>query len=304
MKAIRIDEYGEENVLKIVEVPIPKPKPNEVLVKVKAAGVNPVDWKIRDGAGARFGMMLPIFLGSEIAGVVEEIGDLITDLKIGDEVYGTVKSGAYAEYALAQAGEMVHKPLSVDFESAGGLALAALTAWQAMFDIADLQSGQKIFITAASGGVGSMAVQLAKAKGAYVIGMSSGKNKDYVKDLGADEFVDYTIVAFEDIVKNMDVVFDTVGGDTFERAYKCLKKGGFIVTSVAFPSAGTAENYGVQVARVQCQPNASELIQISELVDADKLRPQVTSVLSIDEIKEAHRLSKTGHTRGKIVLKI
>ena len=287
------------------EVPIPEPKKRRsVLVKVKASSVNPVDWKIRDGAGARFGMTLPIFLGSEISGVVEKIGNSITDLKVGDEVYGMVKAGGYAEYALAKAGETVVKPKSIDFEHAGGLALTTLTAWQAIFDVANLQSGQKIFITAAAGGVGSMAVQLAKAKGAYVIGMSSGKNKDYVMELGVDEFVDYTIAPFEGSVRNMDVVFDVVGGDTFERAYKCLNKEGFLVTSVAFPSSETANAYGVRAARVQCQPNAVELNQISDLVDEGKIKPQVSTIFPLSEIKAAHRLSKAGHTRGKIVLKV
>lgn len=213
-------------------------------------------------------------------------------------------TNGYADYAIAEAGEMALKPKSIDFDKAGGLALAALTAWQAMFDIANLQHGQKIFITASAGGVGSMAVQLAKAKGAYVVGMSSGKNEHYVRELRADEFIDYTVAPFEDFVRNMDVVFDTVGDETFLRSHTCIKRGGFLVTSVAFPTAEIAANYDIRSARVQCQPNAAELKHISDLVDDGKLKIQVSAVLPLSEVREAHRLSKAGHTRGKIVLKV
>jgi len=223
-------------------------------------------------------------------------------LKVGDEVCGYIAAGGYAEYALAKTGEMALKPRSVDFENAAVLVVGGLTAWQAMFDLANLSSGQRILTTAASGGVGSLAVQLAKAKGAFVIGMASGRNEEFVRGLGADEFVDYTKCDFEDVVKDVDVVLDMVGGDTLDRAFRTLKKGGFLVTAVASPSPEKAEEFGVQATRVFFKDNAQELNQISELVDAGKLQAHVATVLPLTEIKRAHRLSKGGHTRGKIVL--
>ncbi|WP_193199839.1 NADP-dependent oxidoreductase [Nostoc sp. MG11] len=312
MKAIVINAYGNDDVLDYVDVERPEPKADEVLVKVHVAGVNPVDWKIRDGLGERLGLKLPIFLGGEIAGTVEKVGVDVRDFKAGDAVYGTVTSGGYAEYAIlqrrgyanAKVGEMVTKPQSLDFENAAAIPLGALTAWQAMFDLANLSSGQRLLITAASGGVGSLAIQLAKAKGAFVIGMASGRNEAFVRDLGADEFVNYTKQHFEEVVKDMDVVFDTVGGDTFERAFHTLKKGGFLVTAVQFPSEEKAQEFGVNAARVYCKPNAEQLAAISKLVDEGRLKAHVSTVLPLTEVKKAHQLSESGRTRGKIVLQV
>ncbi|GAB3899099.1 NADP-dependent oxidoreductase [Spirosoma agri] len=304
MKAIRIDQYGDERVLQVVEVAKPEPASDQVLIKVYAAGVNPLDWKIRDGAGARFGMSLPIFLGSEIAGVVEKVGQEVIGLSVGDEVYGMVKAGGYAEYALANANEVAPKPATIDFLHAVAVPLAGLTAWQAMFNEGKLGAGQKILITAAAGGVGSLAVQLAKAKGAIVTGMASGENETFVRALGADVFVDYTKQPFDEVVTNMDVVFDAVGGDTFERAFKCLKKKGIIVTSVAFPAAGQGEAYDVRVARVLCKPDRDELDQISQLVLDGKLQPHVSHIFPLEQVGMAHQLSKQGRTRGKIILQL
>jgi NADPH:quinone reductase-like Zn-dependent oxidoreductase len=187
MKAIIINEYGNEDVVNYVDVERPEPKKDEVLVKVHFAGVNPVDWKIRDGLGERLGLKLPIMLGGEIAGTVEKIGDEVRDFKEGDAVYGIITSGGYAEYAIAKKGDIAPKPKSLDFENAAAIPLGALTAWQAIFDLANLSRGQRIVIAGASGGVGSLAVQLAKAKGAFVIGIASGRNKEFVRDLGADD---------------------------------------------------------------------------------------------------------------------
>jgi NADPH:quinone reductase-like Zn-dependent oxidoreductase len=304
MKAIVINAYGNEDVLNYVEVDCPEPQAGEVLVKVLVAGVNPVDWKIRDGMGERLGLKLPISLGGEIAGIIEKIGDDVSDFQVGDPVYGIIPSGGYAEYAIAKIGEIATKPQSLDFENAAAIPLGALTAWQAMFDLANLSSGQRILITAAAGGVGSLAVQLAKAKGAFVIGMASGRNEAFVKDLGADEFIDYTQQNFAEVVKDLDVVFDTVGGETFERAFQTLKPGGFLVTAVQFPSAEKVQEFGIKAARVYCKPNAVQLAAISELVNAGQLKAHVSTVLPIAEVKKAHQLSQSGRTRGKIVLQI
>jgi NADPH:quinone reductase-like Zn-dependent oxidoreductase len=304
MKVVIINEYGNEDVVNYVDVERPAPNKDEVLVKVHFAGVNPVDWKIRGGLGERLGLKLPIMLGGEIAGTIEQTGDEVRDFKEGDAVYGIIPSGGFAEYAIAKTGEIGPKPKSLDFENAAAIPLGALTAWQAIFDLANLSRGQRILIAGASGGVGSLAVQLAKAKGAFVIGLASGRNEEFVRDLGADEFVDYTKQKFEEIVKDVDVVFDAVGGDTFERAFQTLKKGGFLVTSVAFPSEDKAQEFGVKAARVFCKPNANELAEITRLIDEGKLKAHISTILPLAEVKKALQLSESGHTRGKIVLQI
>lgn len=304
MKAVKIDEYGDESVVNYTEVKRPVPNADEVLVKVHAAAVNPVDWKIREGFGSMFGLEPPFVLGCEIAGTVEEVGADVKDFKPNDSVIGYIGAhiGGYAEYAVVKANEISQKPESLDFENAAAVPVGALTAWQAMFDLANLQSGQKILITGASGGVGSMAVQIAKAKGAHVTGTASGKNEEFVKTLGANEFVDYTKQNFEEIVKDVDVVFDTVGGDTLERAFQTLKKGGFLVTAVEPPSEEKAIQFGVKVAMVRVQPNAAQLAEISLLIDEGKLKTYVETILPLAEVKKALELSKSGRTRGKIVL--
>ncbi len=303
MKAVVINEYGDNSVLHYTDLKRPEPKEGEVLVKVHAAGVNPVGWKIRGGMGQRLGLTLLVVLGGEIAGTIEAVGTSVENFQKGDAVYGIIKSGAFAEYAIARAADIVLKPSSLDFTNAAAVPLGALTAWQAIFDLANLGQGQKILITGASGEVGSLAVQLAKAKGAHVTGTASGRNAEFVRGLGADEFVDYTQQPFEEVVKEMDVVFDTVGGDTFQKAFHTLKKGGFLVTSVAFP-ADEAQRFGVSAARVQCKPDAEQLAAIRDLVEAGKLKAHVATVLPLAEIKQAFELSEGRRTRGKIVLQI
>ncbi len=307
MKAVTINEYGDESVLNYTDVERPAPKADEVLVKVHASAVNPVDWKIRDGLGEMFGLKLPIILGCEIAGTIEEVGSDVKDFKQGDTVYGFIslqRNGGYAEYTIAKANEIAAKPESLDFENAAAIAVGALTSCQ-VFDKTNLQSGQRILITGASGGVGSMAVQLAKAKGAFVIGTASGKNEKFVKDLGADEFVDYTKEKFEEIVKDIDVVFDTVGGDTLERCFQTLKKGGFLVSIVAPPSEDKADEFNVNAAMVShVQPSAKRFAEINQLIDEGRLKTHVETVLPLAEIKKAHGLSESGRTRGKIVLQL
>lgn len=305
MKAIVIHEYGDESVLKYEEIEKPSPQENEVLVKVKISAVNPVDWKIRDGLGEMFGFKLPLVPGCEISGTIEETGDNVKNFKAGDEVFGFIaRHGAYAEYVIANENELAKKPENLDFENAAAIPVGALTSWQAIFDKAGLQSGQKILIHAASGGVGSMAVQLAKAKGAYVIATASGANEDFVKGLGADEFIDYKQTKFEDEVKDVDVVFDTVGGDTQERSFQVLKKGGFLVSVVNPPSPESAEKFAVKAEMIGVVPNSDELAEIVELASEGKLKTYVETVLPFSEIVKAHQLSERGRTRGKIVLQV
>ncbi|KKC34112.1 NADP-dependent oxidoreductase [Devosia psychrophila] len=304
MKAIVINAYGNNNdVVEYVDVDRPQPQPGEVLVKVHAAGLNPIDWKIRAGAGQRMGMTLPIHLGGEIAGTIESIGDGVGNLAIGDAVYGIIPSGGFAEYAIAKVADLASKPANLDFVQAAAVPLGALTAWQAMFDLAGLTSGQRLLITNSTGGVGSIAVQLAKATGAHVTAMASAHNEDYVRSLGADDFIDYNRQPSENLAHDMDVVFDTIGGDTFDRAFSTLKQGGFLVTAVEFPKEETKQR-GVGVGRVFCKPNTSQLASIRELVEAHKLKAQVARVFALFDIREALDLSEAGRTRGKIVLQI
>ena len=307
MKAVVINKYGDESVLEYTDAPRPKVKADEVLVKVYAAAVNPADWKIRNGMGERFGFKLPLILGGDIAGIVEEVGDAVENFKRGDEIYGMTLSslsGGYAEYAIAKPEGIAPKPESLSFEEAAAIPIGALTAWQAMFDLANLSSGQRVLITGASGGVGSMAVQLAKAKGAFVVGTASGRNEEFVRSLGADEFVDYTKQNFEEVVKDVDVVFDTVGGDTQERAFQTLKKGGFLATAAGPPSEEKAKEFGVKAEFVHCKPNAQQLAEINQLIEEGKLKIHIETILPLTEVKRAHALSQTGRTRGKIVLTI
>jgi NADPH:quinone reductase-like Zn-dependent oxidoreductase len=305
MKAVRIERYGNEDVVELAEVEKPKPVESEVLVTVKAAAVNPVDWKIREGLGELFELKPPLILGCEVAGTVEAVGSHVKDFAVGDEIYGYLGaySGGYAEYVTAPAREFVRKPKQIDFDTAASVPVGALTAWQGIFDHGKLVSSQRILITGASGAVGSMAVQLAKVKGAYVIGTGSGRNEGFVRDLGADEFIDYKKAKFEEQVSDVDVVFDTVGGDTQERAFRTLKRGGVLVSTVSPPSPEKAKEFGVTVAMVMVTAKAGQLAEINRLLESGKLKVRVASVLPLTEVKNAHQLSASGHADGKIILR-
>ena len=303
MKAVIINSYGNNDVLDCIDAERPTPLAGEVLVHVHAAGVNPVDWKIRGGAGQRMGMTLPIHLGGEIAGTVVELGEGVEALHEGDEVYGIIPAGGFAEYVAVKALDLALKPVSLDFIQAAAVPLGALTAWQAIFDAAHLVANQSLFVTNGSGSVGSMAVQLAKARGSHVTAMASGGNEDYVRSLGADDFIDYTQNRFEHVAQGMDVVFDTVGGETFQRSFGTVKKDGTLVTVVAFPTDADRQ-HGFKVERVQCKPNAQQLAYVRELVETGKLKARVGKVLPLKDIAEALELSEHGRNPGKIILQI
>jgi NADPH:quinone reductase-like Zn-dependent oxidoreductase len=308
MKAVRIHTYGGPEVSLYEDAPRPEPAADEILVRVHAASVNPVDWMIRNGYGKEWWPhQMPLTLGCEYAGVVEAVGASVSSVKPGEEVFGfinLVKNGAYAEFALAKEAEVALKPESLDFVKAAAVPVAALTSWQALFDIAKLSTGQKVLIHAASGGVGSVAVQLAKAKGAYVLGTASARNADFLRQIGVDEVIDYTATRFEEAAHDLDVVFDTIGGETQERSFAVLKPGGFLVTAVSPPSEDLAKARGVNAGMVQVQPNAGQLAEIAGLVDAGKVKPNVETVLPLSEFQRAHELSQSGRTRGKIVLQV
>jgi NADPH:quinone reductase-like Zn-dependent oxidoreductase len=308
MKAIVIHEYGGPEVLKYEDVPRPEPKDDQLLIRVIAAGVNPVDGMIRSGLFAKDGSRaFPIILGGDVAGVVEKIGSKVTKFKAGDPVFAYVSldnSGGYAQYALVKEGEAAPKPKALTYVEAAGVPIVALTAWQALLDSAKLNAGQTVLIHGGSGGVGSFAIQIAKARGARVIATASTANQDLLKQLGADVPVDYTKQKFEDIAKDVDVVLDSVGKDTLARSYSVVKKGGMIVSIVARPDSAELEKHGIRGEALSVEPHSGELAQIGKLIDEGKIKVIVSQTFPLSEAKTAQEQVATGHTRGKIVLKV
>jgi len=308
MKAIVIHEYGGPEVLKYEDVPRPEPKDDQLLVRVIAAGVNPVDGMIRSGMFAKGGNgAFPMILGGDIAGVVEKVGSKITKFKPGDPVFAYVSldnNGGYAQYALTTERETASKPKSLTYVEAAAVPIVALTAWQALVDSAKLSAGQTVLIHGGSGGVGSFAIQIAKARGAKVIATASTANQDLLKELGADVAIDYTKQKFEDVAKDVDVVLDSVGKDTLARSYGVLKKGGFIVSIVARPDQTELDKHGIHGAALSVDPNSEELADIGKLIDQGKIRVIVSQTFPLSEAKTAQEQVATGHTRGKIVLKV
>jgi NADPH:quinone reductase-like Zn-dependent oxidoreductase len=308
MKAIRIHNYGGPEVLQYEDAPRPKPQAGEVLIRVHAAGVNPIDWKVREGHMKDFWPhKLPLILGWDLSGVVEEVGPRISQFKKGDEVYSLpdpTRNGAYADYIVVREPELALKPNSLHDIRAAAVPLAALTGWQSLFDTAQLQPGQRVLIHAGSGGVGHFAVQLAKWKGAYVFATASTKNQDLLRELGVDEPIDYTQQRFEDVGRNIDIVLDTLGGETQERSWSVLKKGGVLVSLVQPPSEEKAEELGVRAAIIGAQPNGAQLARIAKIIDAGQLAPVIDRILPLSEVRRARELSQSGHTHGKIALRV
>jgi NADPH:quinone reductase-like Zn-dependent oxidoreductase len=307
MKAVRIHEFGKPEVLVYEDAPRPEPKPSEVLVKVHAAGVNPVDWKIRGGAFGKGKSPLPMILGGEIAGTVESCGAEVKGFKPGDEVWALLplmRMGGYAEYAVVAESDLARKPKSIDFVHAAGVPLAALTAWQALVDTAGLKEGQSVLIHAGAGGVGHFAIQIAKAKGAKVIATASENHLAFLKELGADVAIDYKAQKFEELAKDVDVVLDSIGGDTQARSLGCLKKGGFLVSIVQPPDKGKLDELGLKGAIILVKPNVKELDELAKLVEDKKLKCVVSATVPLADARKAHEQSETGHTQGKIVLQV
>jgi NADPH:quinone reductase-like Zn-dependent oxidoreductase len=308
MKAVRVHQYGGPEVLKYEEAPRPKPGPGEVLVRIRAAGVNPVDWKVREGhLKEALAYRMPFVPGWDVSGVVEATGPNVTQLATGDEVYGypsVVRDGTYAEYAVVPEAELALKPRSVDHVQAASVPMAALTAWQGLFDAGDLRTDQKVLIHGGAGGVGSFAIQLARWKGAFITATASGRNQEFLRNLGADLTIDYEKSRFDRLVCDVDLVFDTVGGDTLRRSWKVLKKGGILVSTVEAPDAALAQVHGNRAALVNTQAKPAQLAEIAALVDAGMVRPIVEAVFPLNEARHAQELSQTGHARGKIVLKV
>lgn len=307
MRAIRQTVLGGPEVLDEVEVERPAPGPSELLVRVRAAGLNPTDWKHRENGG--FLKEPPFVLGWDVSGVVEAVGLGVALFEPGDEVFGMLPypygAGSHAEYVTAPARSFARKPASVDHEQAGALPLAALTAWQALVDTADVRPGQRVLIHAAAGGVGHLAVQIAKARGAYVIGTASAAKHDFLRELGVDEPVDYQKTDFAEAVRHVDVVLDTIGGDYRFRSLRVLRPGGLLVTLL--PSGATdfieeADKLGVRAVEMLVEADHAGMNAIAELVEGGKLRATIAGSFPLAEAAKAHALGDTGRTTGKLVL--
>lgn len=308
MKAVVLSDWGGPENFSVQDVPKPTIEPDEVLVHVKAFGVNPADFKTRTG-NAPYSQQYthPIILGWDMAGEVVEVGSDVTAFKPGDAVYGMVNfpepGQAYAEYIAAPAAHLAPKPESLSFDEAAATPLAVLTAWQALTEHGHVQAGERVLIQAASGGVGHLGVQLAKALGAYVIGTASGKNRVFVESLGVDEFVDYTQADVPTAVSDIDLVFDTAGADTIFESAKVLKPGGRLI-SIAYGAMDKvlAERPDIQAERILVHTSGDDLRTINQLIDEGKLTITVSQVLPADQIAEAHRQLESRRTTGKIVL--
>ncbi|MGW5647881.1 NADP-dependent oxidoreductase [Saccharopolyspora sp. NPDC003752] len=309
MRAISQDVLGGPEVLQEVRLDRPVPGPGEVLIRVRAAGLNPTDWKHR--AYKVFLGEPPLVLGWDVSGVVEAVGVGVTLHKPGDEVFGMLPYphgvGSHAEYVTGPARAFVPKPSNVDHVQAGAIPLAALTAWQALVDTARLQPGQRVLIHAAAGGVGHFAVQIAKARGAHVIGTASAGKHDFLRGLGADELIDYQNVDFADVVSDVDVVLDPLAGDTRTRSLRTLRRGGVLVSILPFgreEDAAEAERRGVRVELMLVEADQEGMRAIAELVESGRLRPEIAGVFPLADAAKAHALGETGRTTGKLVLAV
>ena len=293
-------------VLKYEDTPRPEPKENELLVRVIACGVNPADPLIISGRFAEeFGTHLPLIPGYDVAGIVEKTGTKVTKFKIGDAVYGyALFGGGWAEYAVLGENEAAIKAKSTSFMEAAAVPMGALTAWQALIDAAKLSAGQTVLIHGGSGGVGSFAVQIAKARGAKVIATASTANQDLLKQLGADVAIDYTKTKFEDVAKDVDIVLDPVGRDTLARSYAVVKKGGVITTLVQQADPAQLAKYGIRSIPISSHPDGKELAEITKLIEAGKIRPLVSQTFPLADAVKATQQAETHHTRGKLVIKI
>jgi len=311
MKAAQINKYGGSEVVEINKnAPKPAVSQGHLLVEVHAAGVNPVDWKIREGYMQQMvPLQFPATLGGDFSGVVAEIGGGVSGFKNGDEVYGYASvlsggSGSFAEFALADAKTTARKPENISHVEAGALPLTGVSAWQALVDHIGISGGKKILIHGGAGGIGTIAVQLARHIGAYVAATASAKDLQHVKELGADEALDYKNQSFEDMLHNYDAVFDTVGGETYERSFKVLRKGGIIVSMLEQPRSELMEQYGVNAIGQFTQVDSERLAKLAELVDKSVIKVHVDKTFPLEQAGEALAYLQQGHPRGKVVLKM
>jgi NADPH:quinone reductase-like Zn-dependent oxidoreductase len=307
MKAVRIHDFGGSDVLHIDDVEMPQPKDDEVLVKVHAASVNPVDWKIRSGDYPMVKQEnLPMTMGRDIAGEIESCGTRARNMRKGDAIYAFLGMGrgGYQEYVTVKASELAAMPGSLSYSEAAAVPLAGITAWQGLFDHGRLTEGQRVLIHGGSGGVGHLAVQFAKTKGAWVATTVSEPDLKFARELGADQVIDYKAERFEEVVEPVDLVFDLISGETRERSFDVLKEGGVMVSTLGKPDEGKARKKNVRVAGYMAQPNGAQLNEIGQLIDRGKVKVAVDRVFQFAEAARAQECLEQEHVRGKIVLVI
>ncbi|MCG6201513.1 NADP-dependent oxidoreductase [Psychromonas antarctica] len=308
MRAVRIHQYGGTETLQLDQVDTPVINADDILIKVKSAAINPVDWKIREGYLKDFiPYKLPVTLGWDVAGVVSEVGASVTDFKVGDEVFSRPdisRDGSYADYIAVKADQAVLKSTKLDFAQAAALPLAGITAWQCLVDVGQLQAGQRVLIHAGAGGVGHLAIQIAKAKGAAVIATASAANQALLTQFGADQAVDYNQGTLLEQIAPVDLILDTLGGDVQEQSWALLKTGGMLVSVVAPPSEERAKENNVKVAFVFIEPSSPILRELNALVESNQLIPFIEHRFPLEQIAQAHLQSQSGRTRGKIVIDV
>jgi NADPH:quinone reductase-like Zn-dependent oxidoreductase len=299
MQAVLLRQTGGPEVLNIEEIDRPEPAEGQVLIEVHAVSVNPIDWKYRRGMMPK---QLPVVLGNDISGIV--ISSRAEVYEPGDEVFGFAASGGYAEYATANPSSIAKKPPGISHEQAAALPVGALTAWQALFDHGNLQAGQTALIAGAAGGVGHFAIQLAKHAGAKAIGIGSARNRDFVIGLGASDYVDYTTQDIPTAVSDVDLAFDTVGGETTLALLETVRSGGVLVLIANAPPEQEAAERGVRAVLFSMTPTSEQLAKVAELVSSGELHVEIAELLPLAEVRRAHELSESGHTRGKLILTV
>ena len=307
MKAARIHDFGGPEVLKIEDVPVPQPRDDEVLVRISAASINPVDYKTREGKYPLVSReKLPVTLGRDFSGVIESCGTRVHGFRKGDAIFALLGNdhGAFAEYCISRATEFVLKPKSLDHLHAAAVPLVALTAWQGLFDNGHLGEGQRVLIHGGAGGVGHLAIQLAKAKGAWVATTCSEGDMDFVRDLGADQAIDYKREKFENEVSDLDLVYDLIGGETQTRSFAVLKRGGTLISTLQQPDESKAREKQLRVGRYAAHPSAAQLGEVAQLIDSGKVKVVVTETFAFGDVSKAEAFQEKEHPRGKVVLTV
>jgi len=308
MKAVVIETYGGVDVLQLKDMPVPVVGDRDLLIEVYAASVNPVDWKVREGyLKEMIPHKFPLILGWDVAGVVKETGANAALFRAGDRVFSRTdiaRNGTYAEYVAVDEDLVATMPDNLSFEEAASVPLACQTAWQALVETAQVKQGDRVLIHAASGGVGTFAVQIAKNKGAYVAATCGASNTRLVKSLGADEVIDYTTTDFSEVLHDFDMVLDTMGGEIYRKSFRILKKGGTVVSLLERPDTSLSLETGTKAEYMFLQPDRNRLSQIAALLSKGKIKPVLGSVLPLEEVKKAHGISQSHHAKGKIVLKV
>jgi NADPH:quinone reductase-like Zn-dependent oxidoreductase len=312
MQAIRVHQFGGPEQLKLEQIPRPEPQAGEVLICVYAAGVLPAEWKMRQGFFK--GIQLPYIPGSAVAGIVEEVGPGVSSFQKGQAVFGRSIHGAYAEYTTTPVEPpalkaetfslLALKPETLSFDAAATISGGATTAWAALFGDGALRAGERVLIHGAAGGVGSFAVQFARRKGAHVIGTASTANLDFVRSLGAETVIDYTTTPFGQVVHDVDLVLDTIGGETLQRSMQVIKRGGRLVSLLEMPSTELAQEHGIRAQKNAFAPTSEHLRIIAQLIGEGAVRPTIERIFPLHEVAQAHELSQSGHGRGRIVLHI